>query len=255
MPELTTILILTGAAFIAGFVDAVVGGGGLIQIPVGLIMLPQYPVATIIGTTKLPSFTGTSFAAYKYSRHVPLNFRHLAIMASIALPMAFIGSRVLTLVHNEFMKPFLLVVLTLVAVYTYTKKNFGEHSEKDHTEREHIIYASLTSFVIGFYDGFIGPGTGSFLILAFITLLGYDFMKASATAKFINLATNTGSIILFAINGNIIYEIAIPMIAANGLGGFLGARMAILRGNKFIRIFFLCVVMATIIRFAWDVLR
>lgn len=255
MPELTTILILTGAAFIAGFVDAVVGGGGLIQIPVGLIMLPQYPVATIIGTTKLPSFTGTSFAAYKYSRHVQLNFRHLAIMGSIALPMAFIGSRVLTLVHNEFMKPFLLVVLTLVAVYTYTKKNFGEHSEKDHTEREHIIYASLTSFVIGFYDGFIGPGTGSFLILAFITLLGYDFMKASATAKFINLATNTGSILLFAMSGNIIYEIAIPMMAANGLGGFLGARMAILRGNKFIRIFFLCVVMATIIRFAWDVFR
>lgn len=232
-----------------------VGGGGLIQIPVGLIMLPQYPVATVIGTTKLPSFTGTCFAAYKYSRHVPLNFRHLAIMASIALPMAFLGSRMLTLVHNEFMKPFLLVVLTLVAVYTYTKKNFGEHSEKDHTERQHIIYASLTSFVIGFYDGFIGPGTGSFLILSFVTLLGYDFMKASATAKFINLATNIGSIILFALSGNIIYEIALPMMAANGFGGFLGARLAILRGNKFIRVFFLCVVMATIIRFAWDVLR
>jgi len=233
----------------------VVGGGGLIQIPVALIMLPQYSVATVIGTTKLPSFTGTCFAAYKYSRHVPLNFRHLAIMASIALPMAFLGSRMLTLVHNEFMKPFLLVVLTLVAVYTYTKKNFGEHSEKDHTERQHIIYASLTSFVIGFYDGFIGPGTGSFLILSFVTLLGYDFMKASATAKFINLATNIGSIILFAISGNIIYEIALPMMAANGFGGFLGARLAILRGNKFIRVFFLCVVMATIIRFAWDVLK
>jgi uncharacterized membrane protein YfcA len=233
----------------------VVGGGGLIQIPVGLILLPQYPVATVVGTTKLPSFTGTCFAAYKYSRHVPLNFRHLAIMASIALPMAFLGSRMLTLVHNEFMKPFLLVVLTLVAVYTYTKKNFGEHSEKDHTERQHIIYASLTSFVIGFYDGFIGPGTGSFLILSFVTLLGYDFMKASATAKFINLATNIGSIILFAISGHIIYEIALPMMAANGFGGFLGARMAILRGNKFIRVFFLCVVMATIIRFAWDVFK
>ena len=218
-------------------------------------MLPQYPVATVIGTTKLPSFTGTCFAAYKYSRHVPLNFRHLATMASIALPMAFLGSRLLTLVHNDFMKPFLLVVLTLVAVYTYTKKNFGEHSEKDHTERQHIIYASLTSFVIGFYDGFIGPGTGSFLILSFVTLLGYDFMKASATAKFINLATNIGSIILFALSGNIIYEIALPMMAANGFGGFLGARLAILRGNKFIRVFFLCVVMATIIRFAWDVFK
>lgn len=216
-------------------------------------MLPNYPVATVIGTTKLPSFTGTSFAAYKYSRHVTLNYRHVAVMASIALPMAFIGSRTLTFVHNDFMKPLLVVVLACVAVYTYTKKNFGAHTEKDHTEREHIIYASLVSFTIGFYDGFIGPGTGSFFILAFITLLGYDFIKASATAKFINLATNLGSIILFAASGNIIYEAALPMMAANGLGGFFGARMAILRGNRFIRIFFLCVISATLLRFAWDV--
>src|SRR5688572_17487460 len=216
-------------------------------------MLPQYPVATVIGTTKLPSFTGTSFAAYKYSRHVPLNFRHLAIMGSIALPMAFIGSRVLTLVDNDFMKPFLLVVLTLVAVYTYTKKNFGVHTEKDHTELEHIIYASLTSFIIGFYDGFIGPGTGSFLILAFITLLGYDFMKAGATAKFVNLSTNIGSIILFASTGNIVYEIALPMAVCNATGAYFGARLAILRGNTFIRVFFLTVVIAVMIRFAWDV--
>jgi uncharacterized protein len=248
-------LILTAAAFVAGFVDSIVGGGGLIQIPLALVLFPNAPVATVIGTTKLPSFTGTAFAAYKYSRHVELNYKHIAIMASIALPMAFIGSRVLTLVHNDFMKPLLVVVLTLVALYTYKKKNFGVHTEKDHTEREHIIYASLVSFTIGFYDGFIGPGTGSFFILAFITLLGYDFLKAGATAKFINLATNFGSIILFVASGNIMYEVALPMMAANGFCGFLGARLAILRGNTFIRIFFLTVVIATLLRFAWDVFK
>ncbi len=253
MTEMTELLLLCLAAFVAGFVDAIVGGGGLIQIPAALILMPHYAVATVIGTTKIPSFTGTSIAAYKYSRHVKLNYKHLLLMASLAMCSAFVGSRLLTLVSNDFMKPFLLVVLTVVAIYTYLKKNFGIHSEKDHSERQHIIYAVCISICIGFYDGFIGPGTGSFLILAFITLLGYDFMKAGATAKFVNLATNIGSITLFALSGNIIYKVALPMAICNGIGGFLGARLAILRGNTFIRVFFLIVVIGTMIRFAYDV--
>lgn len=111
----------------------------------------------------------------------------------------------------------------------------------------------MISLVIGFYDGFIGPGAGSFLILSFVGLLGFDFLKASAHAKFVNLATNLGSIAFFTISGKIVYSIALPMAACNALGGWLGARLAILRGNKFIRIFFLIVVCATIIRFAYDV--
>jgi len=249
-----TLAILCLVAFAAGFVDAVVGGGGLLQIPAAMVLLPGIPVATVIGTTKIPSFCGTSLAAMKYSQHVKLNYRHLGIMAAIASIMAFTGSRVLTLVSNEFMKPFLLVVLIGVAIYTYSKKHFGVHTEKDHTERQHLIYITLLSLVLGFYDGFIGPGTGSFLILAFVILLGYNFLKASATAKFVNLSTNIGSIVLFMLSGHILYNIAIPMAACNAAGGFLGARAAILRGNKFIRLFFLSVVVLMILRFGYDVL-
>ncbi len=247
------LLILCLAAFAAGFIDAIVGGGGLISVPAALIFMPGYPVATCVGTIKIPAFCGTSLAAWKYSRHVKLNYKHLAIMGILAMPMAVLGSSALTQVSNDFMKPVLLVVLSGVAFYTYKKKHFGVHSEKDHSETEHIIYAIIISIVIGLYDGFIGPGAGSFLILAFITLLGYDFMKAGATAKFVNLSTNIGSIILFASTGNIVYEIALPMAVCNATGAYFGARLAILRGNTFIRIFFLTVVIAVMIRFAWDV--
>ncbi len=247
-----TIVFLCLAAFAAGFVDAVVGGGGLIQIPAALILLPGFPVATVIGTTKLPSFCGTSLAARQYSRRVKLNYKRIGLMMLLASPAAFFGSHVLTQVSNAFMKPLLLAILVAVAVYTYSKKNFGEHSERDHTEFQHLIYIISMSLVVGFYDGFVGPGSGSFLILLFITLLGYDFLRSSATAKFVNLSTNIGSIILFAMSGRILYQFALPMAACNAAGGVLGARLAILRGNKFIRIFFLTIVTVMILRFAYD---
>jgi uncharacterized protein len=249
----TEVLILCGVAFAAGFVDAVVGGGGLLQIPAAIVLFPGIPVATLIGTTKIPSFCGTSLAALQYSKKVTLNYKHLGLMAGIACVASFSGSRVLTLVSNDFMKPLLLVVLIGVAVYTYSKKNFGEHTEQEHSETFHLIAIIWIALVLGFYDGFIGPGTGSFLILTFITLLGFDFLKASATAKFVNLATNTGSIILFMSSGRIIYHIALPMAVCNAAGGFLGAKLAILRGNKFIRIFFLSLVVLMIVRFGYDI--
>jgi uncharacterized protein len=249
----TELSLLCIAGFFAGFIDAVVGGGGLIQIPAMLILLPGLPVATAIGTTKIPSFCGTSLAATQYARRVKLNYKHVGLMAVLASCAAFAGSKVLTIVHNDFMEPLLLLVLVGVAMYTYRKKNFGVHSEKEHTEAQHRIFIIAISLIIGFYDGFIGPGSGSFLILAFITLLGFDFLKASATAKFINLSTNIGSIVLFAMSGHILYNIALPMAACNAAGGMLGAKLAILRGNTFIRVFFLTVVMLMIVRFGYDV--
>lgn len=248
-----TLLLLCLAAFVAGTVDAIVGGGGLIQIPAALILLPGVPVATAIGTTKIPSFSGTSLAAWQYSRKIKLEFKRIAIMIAVAAPMAFLGSHVLTRVSNAFMKPLLLVVLVGVAIYTYLKKNFGAHTEKEHSDFQHLLYIVIISLVIGFYDGFAGPGSGSFLILAFITLLGFDFLKATATAKFVNLSTNVGSIILFALSGNILYHIALPMAACNAAGGVFGARLAILRGNKFIRVLFLSIVTLMIARFAYEI--
>lgn len=248
-----TLLLLCLAAFAAGFVDAIVGGGGLIQIPAMLVLLPGVPVATAIGTTKIPSFCGTSLAAVQYSRKVKLDYKRIALMMLIASPVAFLGSHILTMVSNAFMKPLLLIILIAVAIYTYAKKDFGAHTEHEHTEMEHLLYSIGVSIVFGFYDGFVGPGSGSFLILVFITLLGFDFLKASATAKFVNLSTNIGSIVLFMLSGRILYQIALPMAACNAAGGVLGARLAILRGNTFIRIFFLTIVTVMIVRFAYDI--
>lgn len=251
--ETSILILLCLAAFVAGFVDAIVGGGGLIQTPMGLILLPNLPVATVIGTLKIPSFSGTLFAAIQYLKKIKMDWKLLLIMMVLAVPSAFLGSTLLTYMSNDFMKPLLLVVLSLLVIYTYVKKNFGQHANKSHSVKQQILYAVLISFIIGFYDGFIGPGTGSFLVLAFITLLGFDFLQASANAKMVNLATNFGSICLFIIKGKIIWMIAIPMAICNAIGGFIGAKLAIKQGNAFIRIFFLIVVIGTLLRFGYDV--
>jgi uncharacterized membrane protein YfcA len=247
------LILLCLFAFLAGFTDAIAGGGGLIQTPADLVLLPQYPLATVLGTLKIPSFSGTGIATTQFIRRVSVNWLLIGLMTAVAFCAAFAGSTLLTRVNNSFMKPLLLFMLIIVAIYTFTNKKFGDHTEKDHSFRQQIIYSLLISLVIGFYDGFIGPGAGSFLILSFIGMLGFDFLKASAHAKFVNLATNLGSITFFTITGKIIFSIALPMAACNALGGLLGARLAILRGNAFIRIFFLIVVCGTIIRFAYDV--
>lgn len=249
----TEIILLCLAAFGAGFIDAIVGGGGLLQTPAALILLPQYPVATVIGSLKIPAFTGTSMAAIQYTRKIQMDWARLGWMAAIACLAAFGGSVLLTRVDNHFMKPLLLIILIIVATYTYTKKDLGTHTEKNHSGAKEAWYCAIISLIIGFYDGFIGPGTGSFLVLAFIGVLGFDFLKASAHAKLINLATNLGSIVFFLGSGRILLHIAIPMAVCNALGGIIGARLAIIKGNKFIRVFFLAVVVGTILRFAYDV--
>ncbi|WP_162127361.1 sulfite exporter TauE/SafE family protein [Flavobacterium phycosphaerae] len=251
--ETYIIILLCVAAFFAGFVDAIVGGGGLIQTPVALILLPNYAVASIIGSLKIPAFSGTSFAAYQYLKKVQMNWKLLAVMAVVAFSAAFLGSNLLTLVHNDFMKPLLLIVLSLIAIYTFTKKDFGAHQAKEHTPRTQLLLAVLMSVCLGFYDGFIGPGTGSFLVLGFVTVLGFDFLHASANAKMVNLATNFGSICLFVLKGKIIWAIALPMALCNAVGGWVGAKLAIKKGNEFIRIFFLIVIVGTLIRFGYDV--
>jgi len=248
-----TIAALCMAAFLAGFLDAIVGGGGLIQTPVGLVLLPNLPVSTVIGTLKIPSFSGTVFAAVQYLKSVKIQWKLLIIMMVLAAPSAFLGSTLLTYVSNDFMKPLLLIILSMLLVYTYAKKNFGQHIDKSHSVQQQILYAVIISIIVGSYDGFIGPGTGSFFVMAFISLLGFDFLNASANAKMVNLATNFGSICLFAIKGKILWHIALPMAVCNGLGGFIGAKLAISKGNTFIRIFFLIVVLGTLTRFAYDV--
>nr|WP_294934279.1 TSUP family transporter [uncultured Flavobacterium sp.] len=251
--EIDVLIFLCLASFSAGFVDAIVGGGGLIQTPVALILLPNVPVANIIGSLKIPGFSGTSFAAAQYLKMVKMDWKLLGLMSVVAFASAFAGSTLLTQVSNDFMKPLLLVVLTLLAVYTFMKKNFGQHQEKVQSSKKQLLYVVTISIAVGFYDGFIGPGTGSFLVVAFVSVLGFDFLHASANAKMVNLATNFGSICLFVLKGKILWAMALPMAVCNALGGFIGAKLAIKKGNGFIRIFFLIVVIGTLIRFGYDV--
>lgn len=249
------LILLCLAAFLAGFTDAISGGGGLIQTPAALILLPQYTAVTVIGSLKLPASSGTLIAAIQYARKIKLNALLVLVLIVIAFSAAFAGSKLLSMVSNDFIKPFLLIVLIGVAVYTYSNKKFGAHTEKDHSMSQQWFRAIIISLVLGFYDGFIGPGAGSFMMLAFITLLGFDFLTATAHSKMVNLASNLGSLVFFIISGKILYAIAIPMAVCNAMGGLLGARLAILKGNAFIRIFFLVVVVIVIIRFAWDVFK
>ena len=247
------IIILCIAAFAAGFIDSIVGGGGLVQTPAVLVTLPQYPLSILLGTTKIPSMLGTSIAAYQYAVKVLIKWRLLLIMLPIALLAAYSGSLTLTHVNSTFMKPVFFCMLIIVLIYTYRKKDFGVAVTKSLSIKREQFYGGLFALLIGFYDGFIGPGAGSFLVLFFISVIGFDFLKASAHAKLVNVATNLGSIIFFSGHGSILYQYAIPMAVFNFLGSIFGARLAILKGNKFIRVFFLIVICGTILRFGYDI--
>jgi uncharacterized protein len=247
------LILLCVVSFGAGFIDSIVGGGGLLQTPAMLIILPQYPVATVLGTSKIPSLSGTSFAAWRYSQNVSLNWKFLVFIAAFAFGGAILGAHSVSLIDNSLIKPIIFVILILVAFYTYFKKNFGLQQVKDQSLLQQLATGLVFGFLIGFYDGLVGPGTGTFLILAFISLLGSDFLHASASAKLINMATNIAAIIYFGSTGQILYEFAIPMALFNIGGSMLGTRLALLKGNRFIRYFFLIVVFATILRFAYDI--
>ena len=253
--DYNSIFTLCGFSFLAGFIDAIIGGGGLIQTPAIFFTLPKYPVPMLIGTTKIPSLSGSLMGAFQYSRHVAVVGRFIGPMMAIAFGASWLGAWVLTQVPNSFMKPFALVILIAVFIYTLTKKDFGQVAHRVVTEQQQRVRMWMMGAVLGFYDGFFGPGTGSFLVLGFIALIGFDFLKASAYAKLVNAATNLSCTLFFANKGLILYTFALPMAVANLSGAFLGARLAILKGNHFIRVFFLLVIAATILRFAWDLVR
>ncbi len=250
-----TLLLLCSFSFVAGFVDAIIGGGGLIQTPAMLFILPQYPVPTLIGTTKIPSLAGSLMGAFQYSRRVAVAGRFIGPTMAIAFGASWLGSWTLTRVPNPFMKPLALVILTAVFLYTLAKKDFGQMPQRNVPAQQQRVRMWTMGAVVGFYDGFFGPGTGSFLVLGFIALIGFDFLRASAHAKLVNAATNLASVLFFVNKGGLLYAVALPMAVANLSGAFLGARLAILKGNRFIRVFFLLVIAATILRFGWDILN
>lgn len=250
---ISDLLLLGLVSFFAGFIDSIVGGGGLLQTPAMLIILPQYPVATLFGTTKIPSIAGTTFAAYKYSRNVTLNWKLLWSIVLAAFIGAILGAHTITIIDSTQIKPVIFALLLAVAIYTFFSKKFGLKQEKQISFVKQVVLGCMFGFAIGFYDGLIGPGTGTFFILAFISLLGSDFLHASAQAKYVNVATNLAAIIYFAGSGHILYQYAIPMAVCNLAGSFFGTRLALLKGNKFIKRFFLVVVFGTLLKLGYDI--
>ncbi|NKF23251.1 TSUP family transporter [Solimonas sp. C16B3] len=244
---------LCGFAFLAGFVDSVVGGGGLVQMPALFVMLPHVPPVTILGTNKFVSTWGTAAAAMQYARRVRIEWRATIPTFVAALLFGFLGARIAALVPSEAFRPMVLVLLIAVLAYTLWKKNLGAlHAPRLNPSQ--TLWAGLaTGTVIGFYDGFFGPGTGSFLIFAFVGLFGFSFLAASASSKLINVTTNGAALAFFITHGHVRYDIATPMIAFNVAGGLVGSRLAIRHGSGFVRVIFIVVVSALIARFAWDI--
>jgi uncharacterized membrane protein YfcA len=250
-----TVALLLVAALVAGWVDAVVGGGGLIQLPALLIGLPAASPAQILATNKVSGVAGTATAAGTYLRRVRLDLGTAVPMAGTALLGAVGGAASATLIPPRVFRPLVLVLLIAVAVYTWRRPEFGRVNAPHPDRRRHRLVAVLAGLAIGFYDGIFGPGTGSFLVFVLVGLLGYGFLEASAIAKMTNLATNIGALLVFVPHGAPLWQLGLLMAAANVAGGYTGARTAAARGSGFVRAVFLCVVAVLIVRLGWDVLN
>ena len=246
------LLIVSLASLLAGFVDSIVGGGGLVLVPALFATFPQTHPATLFGNNKGASVWGTAFATWQYSRRVQMRWGVLLPAALAGFAASFGGAWLVTVVSPEYLRRALPLVLLAVLVYTLARKDLGrQHAPRLQGQAEILVAAGIGSLV-GFYDGFFGPGTGSFLVFLFVRVLGYDFLNASASAKLINTATNLAALILFAAKGHIWWHVALTMAVANVLGSLLGTRMALKHGAGFVRAMFILVVSALILKTGYD---
>ncbi|MDB5764349.1 MAG: hypothetical protein JWQ21_3344 [Herminiimonas sp.] len=249
---MTDYLILGGAAFLAGIIDAVVGGGGLIQIPALFSVLPSVVPATLLGTSKLAGIWGTGVAAINFARRVRLEWSTAAPAAVSAFVWAFVGAYTVTRIPPDFIRKLLPFILAAVALYTVKKKDFGSVHAPLHEGIKEKVIAVMVGGAIGFYDGFFGPGTGSFLVFLFVRLFGFDFLGASAVAKVVNVACNFAALLWFGYSGHLLWQIGLVMAVCNVAGSILGSRLAIRHGSVFVRKIFLFVVTILILKTTYD---
>lgn len=246
--SIATGIFLLAASFFAGFVDSIAGGGGLIQLPALLIGLPKSETAEVLGTNKLSAVFGTTTAAALYRKQIKPDPK---VLIAMGLP-AFLGSAggavLASKIPTSSMRPMVLALLIVVAIYTWFKPDLGKFENLRHHSKRRVQIAAIAGAVIGFYDGIFGPGTGSFLMLILVASLGYAFITASAIAKVVNVATNVGAILVFGIHGAVIWQIGIIMGVANISGAIIGSRLAIKGGSTLVRKVFLIVTVALIIK-------
>jgi uncharacterized membrane protein YfcA len=244
--------VLAAAAFLAGFVDAVVGGGGLIQLPALFSVMPQTQPATLLGTNKLASIWGTGAAAVSFARQVKVQWSTAIPAAATAFVFAFAGAYTVTHIPSDVLRKLLPFILIAVAVYTFSRKDFGKHHAPQHAGRREKVLAILVGAGIGFYDGFFGPGTGSFLVFLFVRFFGFDFLGASAVAKVVNVACNLAALLWFGYSGHVVIQLGILMAACNIAGSVIGVRLAIRHGTVFVRKIFLFVISVLILKTGFD---
>lgn len=249
---MTELLALCAFAFLAGFIDAIAGGGGLVQVPALFVLMPGVPAATLLGTNKFASIWGTALALWQYSRQVRLDWRSTIPAGIAAFAFSYLGARTVAHLPGDFLRPLVLAMLLAVLAYTLKKKDFGALHAPRLGPRATVLTGLAVGAACGFYDGFFGPGTGSFLILAFVGLFGFSFLAASASAKAVNVITNGAALAYFAAHGHVLYAVAAPMAAANVAGSWVGTRLALRLGSRFVRRVFIVVVSALILRYGYD---
>jgi uncharacterized membrane protein YfcA len=252
LPALTIALLVT-AALAAGWIDAVVGGGGLIQLPALLIALPDStPPATILGTNKVSSVWGTATSSVTYAIKIRPDWRTIIPLVVASACGAVVGAQLARFLPKEYFTPIVLIALVGVGIYTWRRPELGLVSKRKHDGRAHYGRTAAIGLGVGAYDGFLGPGTGSFFVILLVGVLGYGFLEASAKAKIANLVTNLSAIIVFALHDSVLWALGLSMGAANMVGGLLGARTAIRRGNSFVRKVFLIVLAGLILKLTYD---
>jgi uncharacterized membrane protein YfcA len=249
MLELATV---TLASLFAGFVDAIVGGGGLILVPALFSVYPNAPPATMLGTNKGASVWGTAWATGQYAKRVQLPWGALLPAAAAALAGSAVGAWTVTLTNPGGLRRALPFILLAVLAYTVARKDLGRHHAPRLQGRAQAAAASAIGVLIGFYDGFFGPGTGSFFVFLFVRVLGYDFLHASASAKLLNTATNAAALLLFIAKGHIWWHVAAAMAVANVVGSLFGTRLALRHGAGFVRGVFIVVVSVLILKTGHD---
>lgn len=245
-------LFVTLASMFAGFVDAVVGGGGLILVPALFGAFPSAPPATLLGTNKSASVWGTMISARQFAKRVDMRWLAIAPAALVGFLASLLGAWTVTIINPDMLRKALPLILVAVLGYTLYKKQLGQTHAPRYAGRTEAIVACCIGAVIGFYDGFFGPGAGSFFVFLLVRWLGYDFLNASASAKILNLATNIAALALFAAKGHVWWHFAIPLAVANVLGSMLGTWMALKKGSGFVRGMFIIVVSALILKTGYD---
>ncbi|NBU93501.1 MAG: sulfite exporter TauE/SafE family protein [Actinobacteria bacterium] len=245
-------IFLAIASGFAGFVDAIAGGGGLIQLPALIIGLPNKELPLILGTNKVPSAFGTTAAARNYFKNLKPDIPLTLTMMIPALIGSIGGAYFAASVPKEFFKPFIVFLLIAVVIYTWFKPELGMGEQLKFTHKKRLFLVGLIGLLIGFYDGIFGPGTGTFLVFFLVSSIGYEFLKASGTAKLVNLSTNIGAIFSFQFTGHIWWQLGLIMAIANVAGAIIGSKMAIKGGSPLVRKVFLIVTTLLIARVAWD---